>query len=156
MSPDFAIFEVLRRHGVAFVVVGGHAVNAHGYRRSTEDIDIVWLRSDDAEKALLKALIEIDAKYIGTDIDPATGIEKTYPVTLSFIRASRLMMLWTRYGFLDLFDYIPGLPSEDPRQLLIDGIEANELRFPSLTWLRRMKRMAGRPKDLLDLENLPE
>jgi hypothetical protein len=34
--------------------------------------------------------------------------------------------------------------------LQIDGV-----RFASLDWLRRMKQAAGRPKDLLDLENLP-
>jgi hypothetical protein len=39
---------------------------------------------------------------------------------------------------------------------LAETLEVDGLRFPSLSWLRRMKRMAGRPKDLLDLENLPE
>jgi hypothetical protein len=28
-------------------------------------------------------------------------------------------------------------------------------RFVSLKWLRRMKQAAGRPKDRLDLDNLP-
>jgi hypothetical protein len=33
--------------------------------------------------------------------------------------------------------------------------EVEGIRFVSLEWLRRLKAAAGRPKDLLDLENLP-
>lgn len=58
--------------------------------------------------------------------------EKTYPVTLAFIQASRLMMLWTRRGFLDLFDYVPGFPQEDPATLLAGSIEGGDLRYVSL------------------------
>lgn len=154
--PEVSLFNALRRHRVPFVVVGGHAVNVHGYRRTTEDTDVVWFRSSEAEQALLLALNEVDAQYIGRDIDPATGIERTYPVSLPFIQANKLMMLWTKYGFFDLFDYIPGFPLEDVRQLLSSPVELDGVLYASLDWLRRMKRAAGRPKDLLDLENLPE
>lgn len=156
MPPDFEILQSLRRHGISFVIVGGHAVNFHGYRRATEDIDLVWLRSPEAEEAILKALADIDARYIGTEIDPTTGIERTFPVTLPWIRTTRLMMLYTKHGFLDLFDYVPGLPSEDPNVLIASGVEVNGWRFASLEWLRRMKQAAGRAKDVLDLENLPQ
>jgi hypothetical protein len=156
MPPDFELLEALRRHGVPFVIVGGHAVNFHGYRRATEDTDVVWQRSTESEEALFRALTEVEAQYIGTDIDPATNMERTYPVTLPWVRASHLMMLWTRFGFFDLFDYVPGHPDQDVRELLATAVEAAGLRFASLDWLRRMKRAAARPKDLLDLENLPE
>ncbi|MDB5357070.1 MAG: hypothetical protein JWN24_3523 [Phycisphaerales bacterium] len=156
MPDDFEILEVLRRHGVPFVIVGGHAVNHYGYRRATEDADVVWLRSADAEQSLLTALTELDAQYIGKEIDPKTRIERTYPVTESFIRSSHLMMLWTKHGFLDLFDYIPGFPTEDVQQLRKSSAEAEGYRYASLEWLRKMKKAAGRTKDLLDLENLPE
>jgi hypothetical protein len=150
------IFAALRRHAVPFVIIGGHAVNFHGYTRATEDADVVWLRSAAAEQALLAALSEIGAQYIGADIDPSTGIERTYPVTLPFIKSSRLMMLVTRAGFLDLFDYIPGLPGEDVEQVMQSSVEDDGLRYASLEWMRRMKQAAGRPRDRLDLENLPE
>jgi len=106
MAPDLRVLDVLRRHGVPFVVIGGHAVNFHGSLRSTEDTDVIWIRSLQAEANLLSALQEIDARFIGTEIDSAVQL---------------------------------------------DGV-----RFASLEWLRRMKQAAGRPKDLLDLENLPE
>jgi hypothetical protein len=66
MAPDFRVFDVLCRHRVPFVVIGGHAVNFHGSIRATEDTDVVWLRSPTAEAALLAALREIEAAYIGS------------------------------------------------------------------------------------------
>jgi hypothetical protein len=65
------------------------------------------------------------------------------------------MMLWTRHGFLDLFDYIPGFPTADVNDLFQSSIPAEDVRFVSLQWLRKMKQAAGRTKDRLDLENLP-
>jgi hypothetical protein len=156
MPPDLQIFDILQRYGVPFLAVGGHAVNAHGFRRATEDTDVVWLRSPQSEKAMLQALTEIDARYIGKEIDPATGIEKTYRVTLPYIQANRLMMLWTKNGFVDLFDYIPGLPAEPVEAIFTSSIEIDGVRYPSLEDLRRMKKASGRVKDLLDLENLPD
>jgi len=104
MAPDLRALTVLSQHRVPFVVIGGHAVNVHGVLRATEDTDVVWLRSQESEGNLLRALVEIDAHYIGNEIDPATGIEHTHPVTASFIRSQPLMMLCTSAGFVDLFD----------------------------------------------------
>ena len=155
MTPEFRVFEVLRRHDVPFVVVGGHAVTFHGFIRATEDTDVLWIRSPAAEESLLNALEEIAAEYIGNEIDPATGIERTHPVTASFVRAERLMMLCTTVGFLDLFDYVPGYPAVPVATVWETGVELDGIRFASLEWLRKLKQAAGRPKDLLDLENLP-
>jgi hypothetical protein len=157
MPPDFSVLHVLRRHRVPFVVVGGHAVNFHGHRRATEDVDVVWLRSPDAERALVAALAEIGAHYISREIDPATGIEATRPATAAYVATTHLMMLWTpTHGFLDLFDFVPNDPAADVMTLFDSSVTGNDgLRYVSLAWLRRMKRAAGRPVDLADLENLP-
>lgn len=95
-------------------------------------------------------------QYIGSEIDPHTRLERTYPVTLPFIRSNHLMMLLTRHGFLDLFDYVPGLPEAGAQELFESSIEVEQIRYASLPWLRRMKTASGRIKDALDLENLPE
>jgi hypothetical protein len=155
MTPDFRLFDVLTRHGVPFVVVGGHAVNFHGFIRGTEDTDVLWIRSPAAEVSLRGALEELAAEYIGDEIDPATGIESTHRVTEAFIRDERLMMLCTSAGFLDLFDYVPGYPAVSVRTVWETSIDLDGVRFASLEWLRKLKQAAGRPKDLLDLEHLP-
>ena len=40
MNADLSLFHILQRHGVPFVIVGGHAVNYHGCVRVTEDSDV--------------------------------------------------------------------------------------------------------------------
>jgi hypothetical protein len=65
------------------------------------------------------------------------------------------MMLCTTAGFLDLFDHVPGHPSVPVSAVWEAAVELDGIRFASLEWLRRLKRASGRPKDLLDLENLP-
>jgi hypothetical protein len=156
MAEDLEILAALRRHGVPFVIIGGHAVNFHGFIRATEDLDVVWLRTRESELNLLVALQEIEAQYITNQIDPKTGIERTAPVELTFIQSSPLMMLFTRFGFLDLFDYAPGMSEIDVKELLQSSLESEGLRYASLSWMRQMKKSSARPKDLLDLENLPE
>jgi len=47
----------LNKNNVRYIVVGGYAVNFHGYRRTTGDIDL-WIKPDNGEnkKAILKSL----------------------------------------------------------------------------------------------------
>ncbi len=152
----FRLIDVLRSHDVPLVIIGGHAVTHHGYVRATEDTDIVFLRSEPAENALHQALMELNAQWIGDEIDPRTGIERTFPVSLEYVRNTHLMMLSTDHGFLDVFDYIPGFPEEPVEQLLSTADEHDGRRFASLAWLRRMKEATDRPRDRIDLDNLPE
>ena len=76
--------------------------------------------------------------------------------------AWRVLEVLSRHGVpfvvigLDLFDYVPGFPKEPVTAVWETGVELDGIRFASLEWLRRMKKAAGRPKDLLDLENLPD
>jgi hypothetical protein len=137
------------------VVIGGHAVTYHGFVRATEDTDIVFRRTPESEVSLLDALAEVNACWIGNEIDPETGIERVFPVSLPYIRGSRVMMLVTDFGFLDVFDYIPGCPNEPVEQIFQSAVEHQGCRYVSLRWLRAMKAAANRPKDQMDLENLP-
>jgi hypothetical protein len=154
-GDPFRLLDVLSSHSVPFVVIGGHAVTFHGFVRATEDTDVVFRRTPESELSLRDALTEVNACWIGNEIDPATGIERTFPVTLPYIRGSRIMMLVTDFGFLDVFDYIPGCPDEPVEQLFESAVEQGRYRYASLRWLRAMKIAANRPKDRIDLENLP-
>lgn len=78
MTHELKVYEILQRHRVPFVVVGGHAVTFHGYLRTTEDIDVVWLRSADSEQAMLEALTEITACWLDSKIDPETELSAPF------------------------------------------------------------------------------
>lgn len=153
-SP-LAIARSIVDAGVDCVVIGGHAVNFHGYPRSTQDVDLIFRRGDNGDVKLHETLIELGAFWIGDEIDPTTGIEIAIPVSLDYIANHHLMMLGTRHGYLDLFDFIPGMPAEPLDDLFATAQKSGTLRFVSLSWLRKMKLAAGRPQDLIDLEHLP-
>jgi hypothetical protein len=156
-QQQLELLFILHRHGVPFVLIGGHAVNQHGHLRGTDDVDVIWVRSPEADESLLNALASVDAAWIGKEIDPATGIEKLFPVSGPYIASRHLMMLTTKYGFFDLFDYIPGLPEVTAEQALAESIPTPDgFRCVSLALLRAMKKASGRPKDLDDLSHLPD
>ncbi len=155
-STLLQIVQRLLAHQVPLVVIGGHAVNMHGFARATEDVDVVFRRTVQSEQHLLGALVELNAYWIGSDIDPSTGIERIHPVTAEFLREKHLMMLGTDLGFLDLFDFIPAMPAESLDDLFETSIQREGIPFASLAWIRRMKEAADRPQDRIDLANLPE
>ena len=150
---DFAA-RLSSRH-VRFAIIGGHAVNFHGYLRATEDVDIVFRRDAASEENLLRTLEEFEAFWIGDDIDPATGLEHTYPITMDHLRSHPLLMLGTTFGYVDLFDFLPGLPDVSFDDFLKEVVTSNGLPFASLEWLKRLKQVSNRPQDQIDLQRLP-
>jgi len=148
------LLEILTDHGVRFVLIGGHAVNYHGYIRATEDIDIIFLRSSENEIKLFDALQSVCACWISDEIDPTTNIEKTVPVSQGFISSNHLMMLTTDYGYIDIFDYIPENPDEPVERIFQDALMMDGFRIVSLDWLNKMKAASGRQKDQDDIRHL--
>ncbi|QDV88863.1 hypothetical protein [Planctomycetes bacterium TBK1r] len=154
-ARPFALIELLLEHSVPLVIIGGHAVNSYGYARATEVTDIIFDRTESSEQALYSALSKINAFWISVDIDPVTRLEKTVQVDLQYIRSHRFMMLGTDLGYLDVFDYLPGVDDEPTSVAFEDVHVVGGLPYVSLRLLRKMKRASGRGTDLLDLENLP-
>jgi hypothetical protein len=154
-SDPLRIFALLTQAQVPFVIIGGHAVNFHGYVRTTEDADIVFERTAATESALLQVLQSIHSCWISDEKDPQTGVERLVPVTASYLNSAHLLMLCTDLGFLDIYDYIPGFPETPFQEIFADSIILGDLRFVSLRWLRKLKSSAARHKDMDDLEHLP-
>jgi hypothetical protein len=130
------ILKELATHGVDFVVVGGIAVQAHGYIRGTRDVDVVPSPSPTNGKRLAKALSALAAVEVGRD--------------------AHLVRFNTRHGRLDvlLLDETAGRPTsyDDLRsRALVVDFEGIEIPVAGLDDLVRMKRAAGRPHDLTDI-----
>jgi hypothetical protein len=155
-TAPFRLTDILRKHGVPFVIIGGHAVTYHGYVRTTEDVDIIFERTSESEESLLRALQELNARWIGDEIDPVSGLERVYEITAAFVRSTHLMMLETDVGFVDIFDFIPGYEDVPIHEVFRSSTPSPMGPVVSLSWLRRMKAVSGRMKDHFDLENLPE
>ncbi len=145
----------LCRANVRFAIIGGHAVNFHGYLRTTEDLDLVFLRDKETEASLLSVLQEFKAFWIGDEIDPSTGLEVTHAVDLEYVRNHSMLMLGTTFGYVDLFDFLPGIPNASVEELLEEIQLGDGCPYASLDWLKRLKRASNRPIDQIDLERLP-
>ena len=62
MSPDFRdLLSTFNAHRVEYLVVGAHALAAHGHVRAAGDLD-VWIRAETANaKRVIDALREFGA-----------------------------------------------------------------------------------------------
>lgn len=152
-----AIAIALQEAGVRYLVAGGLAVNAHGYLRFTKDVDIViQLESGNLRRALgaLSALGYKPAVPVTFDqfADPAQRE--------SWVREKgmQVLQLWSdRHPetSIDIFVTEPfGFDAEYGHALEKPLREGLPVRFVTIETLIRMKEQAGRPQDLLDIENL--
>lgn len=131
------VAERLEQSGIAYAIVGGMAVNAHHYSRTTVDVD--FLLSSHGVEAFSKLLaareFEPVAGHSRRFLDPATG------VTFDFLIAG----LFPGSGK-------PGpIPFPDPATVseVID-----QRRVINLLNLIQLKLAAGRHKDLGDVVEL--
>jgi predicted nucleotidyltransferase len=149
-----AFDELLRRLAAAdvkFVVVGGLAVNAWGVVRGTKDVDIVVAPEIEnldrvAEVAVAAhGHVQQGEALLGTPISIASALASGEQVAIE-----------TDLGRLDVVQGLEGIPGYD--ELHSRAREAEVLGVTvavcSLDDLKKMKRAAGRTRDLADLEDL--
>jgi predicted nucleotidyltransferase len=140
----------LVEHGVDFVVVGGIAMVAHGSARVTQDLDLCFAPDQTNLDVLGKALIELGARLRGAPDDvPLT------PDGRALARLS-IVTLDSDEGSIDLLRDPSGAPPYEQLRARADRVELDGISFliASLDDLEAMKRAAGRPKDMLDLEEI--
>lgn len=59
------LFRALARHDVAYVTIGGMAIQAYGRQRLTQDLDVTIASSSQSFARLAKALVDLDARLLG-------------------------------------------------------------------------------------------
>lgn len=68
LPPDWSEFlSVLKRHGVRFLVVGAHALAAHGRPRATQDLDVLVAPTPANARKVSAALAEFGFNKIAAD-----------------------------------------------------------------------------------------
>lgn len=145
LDPLFTkILEALLTHQVEFLLIGGYAVNYHGYGRPTGDMDI-WLKPDNENKT--KAIVAFrylqfsksDIEIIDTQNfeDPLVFFHGKPPLRIDFITKVNLVdfnKAWQERNILQLQNL--SIPVVNYEHLILTKISV------------------GRAKDKQDVEEL--
>lgn len=144
------LLAVLDTHGVAYVVIGGVAGIAHGSPTLTGDLDICYQRTRSNIAALANALNELHAQVGGAD----PGLP--FQIDARAIQLGDRFTFETEAGGFDCLAVPDGTDGYEDliRDAVVLEVFGRPVRFASLDDLIRMKRAAGRPKDLIELEVL--
>jgi hypothetical protein len=152
-----AIIRVLNEAKVQYLIVGGLAVNAHGYERLTVDLDLViGLNSANIIRGL-RALEAIDY-HMSIPVTPEQFADAALRQEWRTEKGMVVLRLWSdqhRRTPVDVFIYEPfdfAQEYEGAGWQAVTG--ASKAPIVAYQTLLKMKVDAGRPKDLLDIDAL--
>lgn len=152
-----AIARVLNDAEVPFLVVGGIAVIHHGYGRVTQDVDLVIRLEPEVILRAFEALASL-------------GYRPAVPISAEQFADAESRERWKREKGMKVLKFWSDEHRETPIDVFIDEPFAFEAEFAaapvresqaglpvhivSLSTLLAMKRQAGRPRDLADIDEL--
>ncbi len=152
-----AIARALQSGAVRYLVAGGLAVNAHGYLRFTKDVDLVVQLDPDNIRRALVAL-------------GGLGYRPAIPVTVEqfadplqregWIREKNMQVfqLWSDAHIetpIDVFVSEPFAFDEEYAHSVVKPLRDDlPVHFVSIPTLIRMKELANRDQDRIDIEHL--
>jgi Nucleotidyl transferase of unknown function (DUF2204) len=144
LDNDFKEFlQLLNRHQVKYMLIGGYAVVHYGYVRFTGDVDVWIPQSNENAQQLIKAIDDF-------------GFDTVDLAKKDFEKEIIMFYFGTELMKIELTNRISGVDFDDcyPRRV---ETEIDEMIIPviGLEDLKRNKKWSGRHKDLNDLENLP-
>ncbi len=143
MNRDFVdMLSALSEAGAEYLVVGAHALAAHGTPRATGDLDL-WVRpSEENASRVWAALIRFGA--------PLEGLREA-----DFTEQDLVIQIGVPPVRIDLLTSVSGLTFEpvwaERIEVEIDGLTVPVIGRRALI---ENKRAAGRPKDLADIHDL--
>lgn len=145
LNDDFRdILHCLIASGARFLVVGAHAMGAHGVPRATGDLDLFIDPGDDNAARVLDALTRFGApvENHGLNVRDLTTPGTLYQIGLPPRR-------------IDLLTSIDGISFPDAwAGHIVVQVEHLDVPFIGLQALIENKRASGREKDLLDVRLL--
>jgi hypothetical protein len=140
------ILRVLIRNEVEFIVVGGIAAILQGSPLTTEDLDVLYLSTEENNRRLLESLGDLEASYV----DPAG--RRIVP-DASRLSSMRMHLLKTNCG---RFDALRTVGKDLAYQDLVERTRVLEVaefrvRVLDLEAIIETKEHADRPKDRYQL-----
>jgi hypothetical protein len=151
-QPD-RILEVLVRHRVEFVLIGGMAAAARGSPHMTWDVDVCPKTERENLERLAGALVELDARIRAIELDEPLPFDRS----AEFLARCQILNLATSYGDLDLSCVPSGTAGFNDLRTGAEDLDLSEelvVCVASLADIVRSKEAAGREKDRITLPTL--
>jgi len=141
--------EKVNKHKVKMLMIGGGAVNFHGYQRHSADVDF-WIETTPEN---FKNLIVV-FKEMGYEMDdfPEKVKNQEQNISIKFSPEDLNLELITNFSVNKSFNEA----YNDSEIVMKDEIQFLKWNVLSLEDLITSKIKAGRPKDLLDVQQLQE
>jgi len=134
------LLKLLNAHNVEFVIIGATAFPVHGYARATLGIDLFIRPEPENARRTLEALKEFG--YDVTDLSEKDLLEKKILIRQYLVET-------------DIHPFVRGVTYDQVWRNRVPGTYGNEkVYYASLDDLITMKKAAGRPKDMEDLNVL--
>ena len=146
-SDILKFLELCTTYEVRMLMVGGGAVNFHGYQRHSADVDFWIDLSQENINQLLKVFNELG--YVIDEL-PESVKNAEQNISLKFSPESLNIELITRFSVNKSFE--DAYANADSAQ--VDGHELLRWRVLNFEDLITSKIKAGRPKDILDIQEL--
>ena len=145
IHKDFAeFFRLLNKKKVEYVIVGGYAVAFYGYVRVTKDIDILFNNTAQNILRLKRCLNEF-----GFPTDSLSDV--------AFSEQGQIIRMGASPSMIELINKISGVSFESAWKNRVRGkYDRTTVYYLSKPDLLRNKKASGRPKDLVDVEQLEE
>lgn len=143
VNRDFRdLFFEFNAHGVEYLIVGAHALAAHGVVRATKDLD-VWVRpSDDNAAAVYQALAAFGAPL--HDVEPH-----------DLATPGLIFQIGVEPVRIDIITTIDGVTFAEAWDERIESHYGDQaVHLLSRAHLIRNKNASGRLQDLADIERL--
>ncbi|MGH2408293.1 MAG: hypothetical protein ACRDF7_09480 [Candidatus Limnocylindrales bacterium] len=145
-----AVIRLLGQHAVDYVLIGGLAAISHGAPLVTRDIDLCYARRPSNLERLARALREVHARLRAADAGLPFRLDAT-----TLLHGDAFTFA-TDLGPIDIIGTPAGTAGFDDLARTADVFElfGHRVLIAGVADLIRMKRAAGRPKDLLAAEEL--
>ncbi len=147
--PEFLLFlRCAKQNGLRYLCIGGYAVNYFGYRRVTEDMDIWIAPTNENRSAFINTLLCM--QYTESEIEYLRDEDfTTYFMITIGNRPHVIDVLTIIHHRLDFDD-------AEKHMIIHPVSEEIELKLVPYDYLRNMKLLSRRPKDLWDVARLDE
>lgn len=145
-EKDFEeVLTAFYQHTVNYMLVGGYAVNFHGYERNTSDLDI-WVKPS-AENLMCIGSALKDLGFDDASINHIRAFDAAKPY---------LFHIGTKPNDIEVFNFVTGVKYEEaePHKILFNYSSEMPIYFISINDLILNKMLTNRTKDKLDVEML--